>query len=102
MGLKHLSLILALEQIPRFLELSIFALIGPGIGQQRENRLWHNIGWDNEMDILFILFAKANKEIEVLNRTFGVINPIILLFSDTDGGGGGPDGQFIPVTQSHV
>jgi hypothetical protein len=70
MGLKRLPVIFALKQIPRFLELGIFALIGSGIRQQRENRLWHNIGWNNEMDILFILFAKANKEIKTPNSTF--------------------------------
>ena len=57
MGLIHLSRRFPMEKIPRLFERCILALVRSGLGKQRKDGLWHDIGWDYKMDVLLRKFA---------------------------------------------
>ena len=99
MGLIHFPRIFSMEKIPRLFEWGILALFRSGLREQSKNGLRHDIGRDDEMDVLFGIFAQADEEIKILNRALGVIYSIILIISNKDRGRCGSDCKFVTVVQ---
>ena len=53
------------------------------------------------MNIFFLVFAEANKEVEVPVGALGIIDAKILFLADDNRCRGGPDSEFKTIIQRH-